>query len=590
MMVNLLSSLWCLGAMAVSANPLVADHTATAGGPSVHLLSAAEASLHQSRAGTRLFGTLLGADGVSLDFAQVHLQSYAGDDVLASTTVDGNGGWSLVADTSGVFMLWFSAPGHRGERVGLLLTGDEPAIQIDARLARHQLRKAPFEVTLIGEFNEFRSDRGAIPFRPRPDGRLAAEVAVTGDSLAYQLLGVALTGPIEGPGADRFSYDGSGGYRSVVDAGGPFVTVAFDPADMGSGSGRGEVRFAADSTASGRFGAYTRELFRRVDAYFETRARAADAGASTTEMRAIYEHYDPVPDARLVGSALSRESDPALRDLMRVTYMAAPIKTDPATARASLDEVPPGAAAWEVEPQGLSEALSASGDPERSREYALSVLASPASASRTGALVRSTALGWLLEDALSRGAGAELAAYHAWLVGEYPDSKAAGKAAALYAPDRRIQPGSPIPAFEVRAMGDPSTAYSPWSLSGQVVMLDFWATWCGPCITEMPFLHRAYDEFSSDGFTILSLSFDLSPEDVENFRGEGDWPMPWLHTFVEEGADSELAADLDVVNIPRAILIGRDGTILATNEALRGERLRETLARALSTGSGGGNR
>jgi hypothetical protein len=57
--------------------------------------------------------------------------------------------------------------------------------------------------------------------------------------------------------------------------------------------------------------------------------------------------------------------------------------------------------------------------------------------------------------------------------------------------------------------------------------------------------------------------------------------MPWLHVFVEQGAESELATDLDVVNIPRAILIGRDGTILATNESLRGERLDETLSRVL---------
>jgi thiol-disulfide isomerase/thioredoxin len=373
----------------------------------------------------------------------------------------------------------------------------------------------------------------------------------------------------------------------VVDVEAPFVTVSLDPGGLSSGSGRGEVRFADPATTSGRFAAFTRDLFQRVDAYFEARARTADAGASTTEMRAIYEQYDPVPDARSVSASLTRETEPQLRDLMLVTYMAAPIKTDPSIARASLDEVPPSSSAWTVEPRGLSEALSASGDAERSRRYALSVLATPATGSDSGSGVRSAALGWLLEDALARNATDELAAYHAWLVGEYPDSRAAVRAAALYAPDRRIQPGSPIPAFEVRDMSDPSIAYSVESLSGQVVMMDFWATWCGPCITEMPYLHEAFEEFSDDGFTILSLSFDLSPEDVENFRAEGDWRMPWLHTYVEGGADSELAADLDVVNIPRAILIDRDGTILATNEALRGERLRETLSRVIHDENGG---
>lgn len=587
MMVNLLFAASYLNAMAVSGSLLGADPATATGGPALNEARAADDFRRVPRAGTRLFGTLLRTDGAPFDFAQVHLQAYTGSDVLESATADGDGRWSLEADTSGVFMLWFSAPGYRGERVGLLLMGDESSIEIDARLDRHELRNLPFEATLIGEFNQFRSDRGAIPFRPRPDGSLAAEVAVAGDSLAYQLLGVALTGPMAGPIADHFTYDGAGAYRSVVDAGAGFVTVAFDPTGLPAGSGRGEIRFADPSAPAGRFARLTRELFERVDAYFETRARSADAGASTTEMRAIYEQYDPAPDARMVSAGLAQEDDPELRDLMVVTYMAAPIKTDPEIARASLDEVPPGSAAWRVEPRGLSEALSASGDAERSRRYALSVLAAPATGSESEAVVRSTALGWLLEDALVRNAGNELAAYHAWLVGEYPESQAAGKAAALYAPDRRIQPGSPVPDFEVRAMQEPSTTYSPQSLSGQVVLMDFWATWCGPCITEMPYLHAAFEEFSDDGFTILSLSFDLSPEDVENFRAEGDWPMPWLHTYVEGGADSDLAAELDVVNIPRAILLGRDGTILATNEALRGERLRETLVRALNDGNGG---
>jgi hypothetical protein len=94
-------------------------------------------------------------------------------------------------------------------------------------------------------------------------------------------------------------------------------------------------------------------------------------------------------------------------------------------------------------------------------------------------------------------------------------------------------------------------------------------------------MHEAFEKYSADGFTILSLSFDLEREDVDRFRSEGDWPMPWMHVFVEQGAESELAHSLDVVNIPRAILIGRDGTILATNESLRGEQLDETLARVI---------
>ena len=530
---------------------------------------------------TRISGTLMGSDGRPIPVSHVHVHAWPGGDVLASAAVDPDGNWSLAIDTTGVFLAWFSGVGHRGERAGLFLTGDENRIEIDVRLGRHDLRDEFADAALIGDFNDFALDRGSLPLHSRSDGLLAIDLATEADTLAYQFLGVAWGSPVEDPTTGRYTYDGSGGYRSVVDLDRSFTTVVFDPATLESGDGIGEVRFADSSSPAGRFGVYSRQLFDRVDAYFETRERAVATGASLTEMRAIYEDYDPAPGAAMVATALNSEPDPDLRDIMLVTYMAAPIKTEPGTARSALDEIPPGSSAWLVQPSGLSKGLTAAGDRERAREYALAVLRSPHSEAGGDAELRPIALSWLLGDALAQGSKEEMDAYHAWLIAEYPDSDAAEKATALYAPDRLIQPGSPIPDFEVRSLDDPSVTYTRDDLAGKVVMLDFWATWCGPCISEMPYMHEAFEKYSPGGFTILSLSFDLEREDVGRFRSEGDWPMPWMHVFVEQGAESELAHSLDVVNIPRAILIGRDGTILATNESLRGERLGETLSRVI---------
>lgn len=530
---------------------------------------------------TRISGTLLGSDGSPIPVSHVHVHAWPGGEALASTAVDQDGNWSLAIDTTGVFLAWFSGVGHRGERAGLFLTGDEERIEIDVRLGRHDLRDDFDAAALIGDFNEFAADRGSLSLHPRSDGLRAIDVATEADTLAYQFLGVAWSSPVEDLKTERYAYDGSGGYRSVVDVDLAFTTIVLDPASLEAGDGVGEVRFADPSSPAGRFGLYSGQLFEGVDAYFETRARAAASGASLTEMRAIYEAYDPAPGAEVVAAALSSEPSPDLRDIMLVTYMAAPIKTDPATARSALEEIPPGSAAWLVQPSGLSKGLGAAGDPERAREYALAVLRSSQSEAGRDAELRPVVLAWLLEDALARGSTDELEAYHAWLIGEYPDSDAAVKAAALYAPDRMIQPGSRIPDFEIRSLDDPSVTYTREDFAGSVVMLDFWATWCGPCISEMPYMHEAWEKYSAEGFTILSLSFDLDREDVGKFRSEGDWPMPWMHMFVDQGAESELAHSLDVVNIPRAILIGRDGTILATNESLRGEQLDETLARVI---------
>jgi hypothetical protein len=86
-----------------------------------------------------------------------------------------------------------------------------------------------------------------------------------------------------------------------------------------------------------------------------------------------------------------------------------------------------------------------------------------------------------------------------------------------------------------------------------------------------------YEKYRDDGFTILSLSFDDRPDDVTQFRSEGEHTMPWLHAFVTGGFRSTLATTFGVVGIPKPILVGADGSIVATS-GLRGEELDKTLA------------
>ncbi len=95
----------------------------------------------------------------------------------------------------------------------------------------------------------------------------------------------------------------------------------------------------------------------------------------------------------------------------------------------------------------------------------------------------------------------------------------------------------------------------------------------------MVYLHKAYDRFEDHGLIILSLSFDQQPEDVEKYR-KGEWAMPWLHAFLEGGFQHPISKEFEVWGIPKPILIGPDGTILAT-EGLRGDQLEVTLARHL---------
>ena len=116
---------------------------------------------------------------------------------------------------------------------------------------------------------------------------------------------------------------------------------------------------------------------------------------------------------------------------------------------------------------------------------------------------------------------------------------------------------------------------------GKYYLIDFWAVWCGPCRAEMPNLHEAYNEFKSDNFTILSLSFDPRAEAVDKYRKE-TWAMPWLHSFIEGGFNNDLSKRFEVLGIPKPLLVNPQGIIVATETELRGENLKKTLSKYLT--------
>jgi thiol-disulfide isomerase/thioredoxin len=121
------------------------------------------------------------------------------------------------------------------------------------------------------------------------------------------------------------------------------------------------------------------------------------------------------------------------------------------------------------------------------------------------------------------------------------------------------------------------TTISLSSFKGKYVLVDFWASWCGPCRAESPNLVKAYDQYKSKGFEIFSVSLDEKKERwLKAIKDDG---YTWPQAGDLKGWDNEVAAQFGISGIPFNFLVDPNGIIVARN--LRGEELEKKLKELL---------
>lgn len=144
---------------------------------------------------------------------------------------------------------------------------------------------------------------------------------------------------------------------------------------------------------------------------------------------------------------------------------------------------------------------------------------------------------------------------------------------------RRLNlPGNPLEVVGVTADGKPFD-WKPYR--GKVVLVDFWATWCGPCIKELPNVLANYKKYHSKGFEVVGISLDEDEDQLKEFLKERS--IPWTTLFGKDegtrGWEHPMAVKYGVMGIPTVILVGKDGKVV--NLEARGEKLGELLEQLL---------
>lgn len=576
--------------------------------PSVPTPAASAASEPSDDGRVAISGRVLAHDGTPLRRAAVTVRRNGFREPVASATLDERGRFEVEVEPGGVYGISIAAVDHAQIFRRTVVSAE---LRVEGRLGTYGRAEAGESLTIRADYlgsegsvlgsgpgsaSRVADDRYRLDLAAKPEGAV---------EMRYQLVhpsGRSHNGPV----ADRYEDDGGGDYWSVVDVTSR-DTVELELGALPPPGLDPRLEWTGESPTTTAVTEFQDRWFRRMNELRQRMPRKdgkitqmtddllAEARALAEEARAEIEAApDPTSRAVLHGAFLGifsmfiygsdqqtelREQVEHLVDHLSPAdpHLALLFNVDNNLFRAR---------------QGADEAFLAKTDAwleRRAREHG-----DPSTAI--------SALTTLLFEADAQGDDDRVRELYAIVTDErFAGTQEQVFLAQQFDPDRILKPGKPFPAFDFAGLGDDEPHVTQADREGHLYLLEFWATWCGPCVAEMPKLHTTYAAINGakrgkgrqeaglrrlravkrPTVEFVFVSLDGAPSDVQDFR-EQHWSMPWTHGFVGKEGEAETMARFGFSGVPTAVLVDETGTILEVGGALRGEQLQPTLERVLA--------
>ena len=519
-------------------------------------------------------GKLFGYDGKPMQMANVEVYRMSdASKALASAQVAADGSFRISTNELGMLRLQCSGVHHLPSNVPLLVEKPAP-VGVTVQLATYPYPKTIDAAFIIGDFNGF-SMANPKEMTKQPDGTFTAEFESDKGQFKYQVFNVfAPPRSVNGTQSESYAYDGGGDYQSIVTPSNGKVRIVFEPKKVVRSDAMEKVTFDAGSKAAKQFNDAYSEVMNIQQASQKAAMEYQKSGKDMKDFR-----YDVSKPLKILVEKIGKERDSYAQQLLLMQYLGiSPMARDGVDSmmiRRALKEIPPESGLWSVSPGLILAATGRAGQGFDADAYLDTFLAKNGDRSLKSIILFNQMMG-----AKYQQKDEQYKKYYMKLVEEYGDTQYGQMAKQRFSMETAIAVGKKVPAFKLASLEDPNSTISNDLFKGKTTLLDFWAVWCGPCIGEMENMHKAYERFKGKNFQIISFSFDAKPDDVTVFRGK-KWKMPWLHAFVEQGFESDLAKRFEVMGIPKPILVDGNGNILALETDLRGENLEKTLEKVL---------